>query len=174
MKTCKRGHQREDHFNRCDECRRLRTKEWNSKNKDKGLASRREWLKENKPNVDAYKKQWVAENKEKVLEASKRWYKKNPDKVRDRQLQNEYGITLEKYNEMFLTQGGKCAICEIHQQELGKTLHVDHCHTTGKVRGLLCNHCNYRLSVLENPDFMNKATQYLTKYNIGDSSAVLP
>ncbi len=49
------------------------------------------------------------------------------------------------YNEMFSQQKGCCAICKKHQSELKKSLHVDHCHATGKVRELLCQECNHLL-----------------------------
>ena len=53
-----------------------------------------------------------------------------------------FNITLEKYNEMFDNQKGCCAICGKHQSEFKKALCVEHCHTTGKVRGLTCHQCN--------------------------------
>lgn len=73
------------------------------------------------------------------------------DKVRavDSRLKIVYGISIEVYNEMFTTQSGRCAICKIHQSELNKNLAVDHCHTTGKVRGLLCAKCNTGIGLLQ-------------------------
>lgn len=68
-----------------------------------------------------------------------------------------YGITINQYNELFLNQNGCCKICNKHQAEFSQKLSVDHCHKTGKVRGLLCRHCNFGLgfakddiSILEN------------------------
>ena len=61
------------------------------------------------------------------------------------QLKKRYGISLEQYNEMFVKQEGKCAICKQHQMNFKVSLAVDHCHTTGKVRGLLCASCNRAL-----------------------------
>lgn len=58
-----------------------------------------------------------------------------------------YGITLERYGEMFVRQAGKCAICRRPQEEVGShgLLVVDHDHTTGAIRGLLCPPCNMGL-----------------------------
>ncbi len=61
-----------------------------------------------------------------------------------------YGITLDQYNNMFDEQGGVCAICgeeetARHGNGVVRSLHIDHCHTTGQVRGLLCNKCNFAL-----------------------------
>ena len=56
---------------------------------------------------------------------------------------SKYGLTPDDYFEMLEAQDYKCLVCGVKHKE-GKTtkLHVDHCHETGKVRGLLCMHCN--------------------------------
>lgn len=66
-------------------------------------------------------------------------YQKNPQGERERHLVRKYGVTLADYDAMFASQGGKCAICGRVQV---RALDVDHCHVTGKVRGLLCTNCN--------------------------------
>ncbi len=54
-----------------------------------------------------------------------------------------YGITIAQYNELLILQGSKCAICETaHSYDPHKRLQVDHDHTTGRIRGLLCGNCN--------------------------------
>lgn len=63
---------------------------------------------------------------------------------RDAGLRNRYGISLQQYNEMLLAQNGVCKICR-EVCPTGRHLAVDHCHTTGKVRGLLCVRCNQGL-----------------------------
>ena len=55
---------------------------------------------------------------------------------------SKYGITPIEYDRLYQIQQGRCAICKTHQTELGRMLSVDHNHTTGKVRGLLCDLCN--------------------------------
>lgn len=73
-----------------------------------------------------------------------------------------YGITFEMYNQLFDKQKGKCAICKKHQLSLNKSLCVDHCHITGKVRGLLCNTCNIGLGKFNDDlDILQKAMSYL-------------
>ena len=70
----------------------------------------------------------------------------NPDKelLRKRKidLRTKYNMTIEEYNQMYLDQGGKCKVCP---REVKRTLHLDHCHKTGIVRGLLCEACNHTL-----------------------------
>lgn len=77
---------------------------------------------------------------------------------RTRHLRIKYGITLEDYNRMFTEQEGRCLICGVKKEKL----HVDHNHLTGKVRSLLCFHCNAGLGHFhENTDLINKAIEYL-------------
>lgn len=74
---------------------------------------------------------------------------------------NKYGVTKQFLIDLHEKQNGKCAICnEVPQSERG--LHVDHCHETNKVRGLLCHGCNTGIGALkENPKIMLKAIKYL-------------
>lgn len=67
---------------------------------------------------------------------------KNKDWYRDYYLKKGTGASLAQYNLMFAAQEGKCAICEVHQSTQRRALDVDHCHSTGKIRGLLCETCN--------------------------------
>jgi hypothetical protein len=60
----------------------------------------------------------------------------------NRMLTHRYGITVEVYNQLFIAQKGKCAVCDTHQSVLKRKLDVDHDHKTTEVRGLLCNYCN--------------------------------
>lgn len=73
-----------------------------------------------------------------------------------------YGISAEKYQEMLTNQKTKCAICERHQLQFRRRLSVDHCHETGKVRGLLCDNCNHGIGLFyEKIDRLKKAIKYL-------------
>jgi len=75
-------------------------------------------------------------------------------------------FTLEDYNTMFEAQGGKCAICGIHQNTLSKRLCVDHCHESLEVRGLLCTKCNTAIARFENDIiWLDKAMDYLGRGN---------
>jgi hypothetical protein len=72
-----------------------------------------------------------------------------------------YGLTIERYEEMSLAQGGVCAICRGVNVD-GKRLHVDHCHTTGVVRGLLCGRCNRGIGNFDDDsDRLMQAAYYL-------------
>jgi hypothetical protein len=67
-------------------------------------------------------------------------------------LQNQYGITLDEYEDLFTQQESCCAICGRHQSELNKKLHLDHSHSSGKVRGFLCSDCNLGLGIFKDSE----------------------
>lgn len=88
------------------------------------------------------------------------------DKQRDRFLRISYGITLEQFKEMNNKQEGKCLLCKQLPAGRWKTLNVDHNHTTGAVRGLLCHTCNLGIGYLkEDPTILANAIKYLAKGN---------
>lgn len=86
-------------------------------------------------------------------------------KWRENQLKQKYGITLKIYDDMLNNQNAKCAICNI-QPDYGRgLLHVDHCHDTGKIRQLLCHHCNCALGGFrDNVEILKNAINYLKKH----------
>lgn len=66
-----------------------------------------------------------------------------------------YGQEIRK--KFFLEQGGLCAVCRVQEAK-----HFDHCHSTGKPRGLLCRNCNIAIGHLkDNPEFCEAAATYL-------------
>jgi hypothetical protein len=81
---------------------------------------------------------------------------------RDNVIRKQYGITLQEYNDMLEKQDYKCAICGNEDEVEGRKLAIDHCHTSGAVRGLLCGKCNRGLGLFyDNQDLLEKAKQYL-------------
>ena len=123
---------------------------------------RREQYLKNKDKEKAAREIYYSKNKESILARNKKYNKENPDKRKSAILKYEYGITLDQYNEMFRAQEGKCAICQRHQNELTRTLCVDHDHKTNKVRALLCLTCNTDVSVVENR--LEEMMKYLNKH----------
>lgn len=73
-----------------------------------------------------------------------------------------YGIDSSQYKEMLEAQGGRCAICGSGPKGRWGQLDIDHCHKTGKVRGLLCHECNKGMGCLgDDPDRVAAAEKYL-------------
>ena len=90
-----------------------------------------------------------------------RWHSMSPLEKQGTRVLNLYGLTKEQYYEMYEKQQGKCAICE-EEPKTKRLLHVDHCHSTGIIRGLLCSQCNTALgSFRDNPTLLNRAIEYL-------------
>ncbi len=80
---------------------------------------------------------------------------------RDAQLRYNFGIGIERYDDMLAAQSGVCAICGSTCSS-GRNLAVDHCHETGRIRGLLCGNCNKALGLLgDDPDRLVRAVEYL-------------
>lgn len=91
---------------------------------------------------------------------------RQPMRVRASALMRAYGITVADYDRMWAEQQGLCAICQRPERlvRYGKPLElsVDHCHDTGKVRGLLCHDCNTAIGKLgDDPDRINAAAEYV-------------
>ena len=98
------------------------------------------------------------------------YYQKNKEKMKRQShlavLKKRFNMSEEDYNILFIKQNGCCAMCEVHQSKFTRKLGVDHCHKTGKIRGLLCTACNARLGTVEDKEFCLKATVYLQKFKI--------
>lgn len=122
---------------------------------------------------------WIEHLKKRPDETKKEWYARkwasrmlnNPGIERKRMLQRKYNMTAAAYDAMAAQQNNKCAICEEPEssfdQKCGsrKRLCVDHCHSTGKIRGLLCLRCNTTLGKLEeSPQLLRAMWDYLHEH----------
>lgn len=93
----------------------------------------------------------------KYRQNQKAYYRVNRKSI----LKNKYNLTWEEYEEMFEEQNGVCAICK--GTEEGRMLAVDHNHTTGEVRGLLCGSCNRALGLFkDDPKLLEIAKEYVS------------
>ena len=75
-------------------------------------------------------------------------------------IKTRYGLTVEQVDLLVEEQRGLCAICEGPMSRVC----IDHNHTTGTPRGLLCHRCNIRLNPIEDVEFKAKAEAYLRRY----------
>ncbi len=103
-------------------------------------------------NAKQYNK-WKIKNRKKYL-----------DSTTNSSLKIKYGIGLEQYQELLAKQNNCCKICKAITpgRKDVKRFAVDHCHTTGKIRGLLCSKCNTAIGLLnENPLLFEEAKKYL-------------
>ena len=120
-----------------------------------------------------YKEQVKSKQLKQQKEARDRLKQEDPEvllqKERRKGLQKKYGLSLDDFDKLVISQGGVCAICKRSAAEAGgrgTVLHVDHCHATGKVRGLLCSPCNTALGFFQdNPERLRVAADYLEKHS---------
>lgn len=90
--------------------------------------------------------------------------KQNKEYTKEMHLKYKYGLSLERYNQMFEEQNGCCAICSYKFGQKASDCYVDHCHSTKKVRGLLCQHCNMALGGFrDKTESLEKAIAYLER-----------
>lgn len=126
----------------------------------------------NSPERKAFMKEYrkPEERRIKERESGKKWQKRNPHIEKNAHLKRNFGITLEDYTEMLKAQNGVCDICKKPEKKVFKKtgkvtdLCVDHCHSTGKVRGLLCWDCNTSIGKLnESIETLKNAILYLKR-----------
>lgn len=103
------------------------------------------------------------EKMEKLNKYKREWARKNPDKERNSRLKYVFGITLDEYNQILREQNNVCAICG-NKCRTGKNLAVDHDHSTNKIRGLLCDRCNFGIGSFDDDiEILFKAIEYLRR-----------
>jgi hypothetical protein len=96
--------------------------------------------------------------------ARRKWRISNPEYMKNYHLNRKYKITLDDYNKMLEDQKDCCASCGRHRSTWPRALHVDHCHNTGKIRGLLCYNCNQFLGYIkDDPLTLVRILSYLKR-----------
>jgi len=157
-----------------------------SESRKKQIAHQRAWRAVHQPEVNArrrrrwatdpdYRARKLAET-HRSIERRRRKAKRDPAyraRLRDAKRTNarrsflkvKYGIALEDYAAMLARQGGVCATCKNKKKKRrSERLCVDHCHVTGKVRGLLCRNCNFGIGLFgDDADVVEAAAAYLRR-----------
>jgi hypothetical protein len=123
------------------------------------------WIEENLYNVKGSRgRKPSRECKICAYDRTTRYNKRHENTQISRRYKKKYGITLEQFNQMFVDQGGVCAVCG-KPPEIGKKLSVDHDHETGQIRELLHPTCNFVLGLLkDNPEMADATARYLRKW----------
>ena len=138
---------RDGHRPECKACTNARRLKRYRRNREREIARVRAWQKANPERVKA----WRQKNRARVLR-----------KLREIHLRNKFGLTVQEYAGILQAQSGVCALCECPPTP-GISLHVDHNHGTGEIRGLLCVRCNNALGLFrEDPDLLRRAARYVT------------
>lgn len=121
------------------------------------------------------------ERRERLNDNQRRWQLKHPNydkeykakhrtvrlqKKREYHIKVKFGISLEDYEKILLAQDGRCAVCNREAKAFTRKLAVDHCHVTGKIRGLLCFGCNSSLGKFgDDLKLLEAAMTYLRRQN---------
>lgn len=132
---------------KCKECSRIAEK------KKYGENAEFRWSKLSK---QAIKLQTDPEHKKKHMLSQRKWH-----------LKKNYGMTIDDFSSMLASQGGGCAICGSKSGvfEPKTRMVVDHCHVTGKVRGILCDLCNTALGKFQDSaELLTSAIRYIHKH----------
>lgn len=105
------------------------------------------------------------------------WRRNNPERFartrRARHYRKTYGITLDDYESMLAAQGGRCRGCGATKSAFIEMLVVDHDHSTGRVRELLCDQCNLAIgNALDRPEVLRALAAYLDKHHAISKAAM--
>ena len=90
-------------------------------------------------------KDYYTNNAERIRANRKKRYAANPEVQKERSRRHKHGITSEQFDFMLMIQDYKCAACRTTKPKGKGNWHIDHCHETGHIRGLLCHYCNVAL-----------------------------
>lgn len=137
------------------------------KHRERLAAKRREYRAKNRAALDTQKRAWEVANPEMVsMQAVRRRIKAMNAKI-DQGLRYHYGVTLDAYNAILCEQRGVCAICgTLSVTVRSPRLVVDHDHSTGELRGLLCHRCNCGLGYFkDNHGIIERALAYLRGFD---------
>ena len=148
-------------------------------NKEDRNAKNRAWLEANMEHRRTQQKSYRKANAERIAEKDRdyreinrdqiqkngaAWRAANKELIRSYSLRRLYGIDLEDFNRMLEEQGHLCKVCSVSEPRGNGTWHVDHCHETGVVRGLLCSACNTGIGKLkDSSSVVLSALRYLLK-----------
>ena len=110
----------------------------------------------------ALQRAYYQRHREKVLAYDRMRKVRDADKYREREIKRKYGMTAADFAALHAAQGGACGICRTTLTTENRGTVVDHCHDTGKVRGLLCQGCNRGIGLLkDSAEVLASAIAYL-------------
>lgn len=136
----------------CRPCYERRLLIRNPDYKQKKYEYHKQWSKQNKPKVDNYtlKRRTIPDLIER--DRKNKWVS---------YLKRQYGLTENGYSDLLEKQNNKCAICKVPFKK--RSIHIDHHHSTGKLRDILCNACNRGLGMFKDSiSILQEAINYIT------------
>lgn len=154
--------------------KKFASKKYRQKHKKEKQLYDKEYYIKNREKRIHYSKKYYREHMKEIKISSKRYHQNHRKdrniKARIYGLKHTYNLSLEEYNNILKLQGGVCAICKKQETRIIKgtiaSLCVDHNHKTGKVRGLLCYHCNVGLGIFRDGRLLKRAIKYINRRKI--------
>ena len=139
---------RDGHRNECRDCFREIARARYRADPEKAKAAVKRWQQENSERLNAYRRERNAKPEVKR-------------RLRDGYYRRTYGVSADEVDEMLRRQGGGCAVCGDKPERLA-SMHLDHDHEAGRLRGLLCLSCNQGIGKFrDDPDLLRAAADYL-------------
>lgn len=143
-----------------------RRREYYLANKVKHAASSTAWYKANKAKVAAQRRADYQANRDEKLAFGREYYKLNKKKVAERsreKVARRYGLDRVLYDELISSSGFRCNVCQTDKPGgPNHKFNIDHCHQTGKIRGVLCTGCNTAIGRLgDTIEGLMRAVEYL-------------
>ena len=133
---------------------------YRAKNSEKVAANQKKWNKT--PKARAYRAKWFADRPDYMPAYQAKYSQDNAEVRRWKAIKRIYGLTQADYDALSRHQENMCAVCMTDLAAV--KVHIDHCHASGRIRGLLCNRCNLALGLLrESADNAARARDYLTR-----------
>jgi hypothetical protein len=147
---------------------RARHRKWRETHCEERREANRRYCETHREERRKTDRKWKESHPEQVNAAKRRWYGKHAERcletARKSSYKLKYGITVETYEQLLREQAGVCAICGGKPEN--RRLSVDHDHTTGLVRGLLCRKCNSAIGYMSDSLVkLQRATRYLERMN---------
>lgn len=138
------------------------SQKWYEANRAKASASRAKWREANPEKDRAATAKWREANKGRISASNRKYREENKEKCADIVRSWRYGTD---GRALFDLQKGRCGVCETDLMALpAKKRHLDHCHSTGKVRGWLCGECNLGVGRFkDDPALLEAAASYLRR-----------
>lgn len=164
---------------KCKLCQVLESRQWRAKNPEKCRETAKRYNEKTKEKAAAYGAKYWKKNKKKLQKYHRKYHKKHAAEIsarnkkkraespipydreqrRKSHLKITFGLSIDDYDKLVKNQNGACAVCG---KKPKKRLHVDHCHATKAIRGLLCQKCNQALGLFQDDlRVLQKAIEYL-------------
>lgn len=170
----------------CRQCLTDYEREWQKEHPERVRTYKRRYRASHQEEIRRYKREVYHRDIEKSRENQRAWIAAHPERVAERneayadtrrwaQIQRQFGMSRIDFLDLWDAQRGKCFICRsplLNRRRLSRSevdaglraAHIDHCHTTGAIRGLLCGSCNRALGLFrDDPAKLRAAARYLLR-----------